>query len=116
MVSSPIVKNPLQSDQPISDRRLDKLVRALAGHLQRDEFDQFERKVQDCASPSLITTTRNQKILTRGDAEARNRAATILTDKPARQASGSRRVTGVRTPRFRGASQDPAIAGSGSIA
>lgn len=69
-----------QSAHPLNDRKLDRLVRALAAHLQRNELDSFEAQVREAASASLINAVRHQKILTRGGASARARAAQILTD------------------------------------
>lgn len=71
---------PPQAAQPVNDRKLDRLVRALTAQLQRNELDSFEAQIREAASASLITAVRHQKILTRGDASTRARAAQILTD------------------------------------
>jgi hypothetical protein len=71
---------PSENVLPISDRKLDRLIRALGLDLQQGDLAAFENKVRASASPSLLLAARNQKILTRGDSQTRSGAAKILIE------------------------------------
>jgi hypothetical protein len=70
--------HPAEDVLPISDRKLERLIRALGLDLQQGDLAAFESKVRASASPSLLLAARTQKTLTRGDPETRSGAAKIL--------------------------------------
>lgn len=63
---------------PSTDRKHDKLVRALGHHLERNELNDFETKLTASISSKLLSSMRSQKTLTRGTDIARAEARSIL--------------------------------------
>jgi hypothetical protein len=64
----------------VTDRKVERLVRKLASHLDRSDLAAFEGDLCGQASPELIEAARSQKLLTRGDHETRAAAGRIFSE------------------------------------
>ena len=63
---------------PVSDRKIDKLVRALGAHLKNDDVPAFDARIEAELSLPLLKAMREQKLFTRGNADTRQRVAVIV--------------------------------------
>jgi Holliday junction resolvase-like predicted endonuclease len=65
---------------PATDRKVQRLVRALGRHLDRNELDAFENATRANCSSALLLAMRRQKTLMRAAVAERRRAANILVE------------------------------------